>query len=132
MLESGDNSECLQKLLKFPSVDIDNLIKSAIDLKVRYLRMKKLKGKGKAEIKSKGDWISTSIVFFNRLPKTSVPIKDLKSVIEVSNTVIPVKYSVFDKLEKCIQILEKEKERHNSKKMDGCIKKLKEVFKKLK
>jgi hypothetical protein len=94
------------------------------------LRKKKLKGKGKTEIKSKGDWISTSIVFFNRLPKTSVPIKDLKSVVEISNTMVPVKHSVFDKLEKCIRILEKKKS--NSKKMDNCIKRLKEVFKQLK
>lgn len=147
VISSVDNSACLLYLLKFPTLEhLEDLIKSAVDFKIKYNLKKEEVKSPKRKKKSSDtlfyiqdenphtstDWISNSIVFFNTIPKVNIPIKDQTSLKEIPSTMGPVKLSVLDKLDSCLDILKKEKEKRSSKKMDKCIKILKEAYQKLK
>jgi len=138
-MESANNTECLSKVREFPELDnIQNFIKGAIALKDLHDNKKKERESPKGKKKQKAvadtikttDWISGSMIFFHSLPRIKVLTIDSKSVKELSME--PVKSSVIEKLDSCIRILEKEQEKHESKKTAKCIISLKDTLKNLK
>lgn len=142
-MKSADNSECLLKVLDFPDLDnVEGLIKSAIVLKDFHNNQKQEKDSPKSKKKSKAettmpsvrntDWVSNSAIFFSSFPRMKILATNPKSLQEIPITTAPVKLSAIEKLDSCIRILEKEQEKHESKKVSNSIAKLRETLRTLK
>jgi len=138
-MDASDNSECLSRVLKFPTPDrIELLIENAISLKLRYLHKKEIPKKPETvpvqinnSKKQNSNWMANSLNFFSSGPSVKLVNEEKKS----GKTILAYEKQqnpTIDKLELCIKMLENEQSKIKNSEIGKCIEMLKEINKELK
>ena len=127
-MEAVDNSECLEKFLKFPVPDkIEPLIRTATNFKINFALKKDsndLIVHKKIETQAKSRPINSNWLF-----NTGSPIKPQNEESKKfhMNELNEEKLKIINDIKSCIEVIENEKKFYDSSNIEKCLKLLNEI-----